>query len=143
MNPRPAMSALDQKRTFCDPLNPPAKMDIGRHAFGTAFLLLPVTRCMMLHAIRSSSRGNWNDLSKETLYGLGLHKFGVTGYNMAPRDQYLLRAAELNAMAQGENHADKLEFDSACLSALSQQAERNSQTTIVYETPPKKKHDRA
>src|SRR5262249_62186900 len=79
MNPRPAMSALDQKRTFCDPLNPPAKMDIGRHAFGTAFLLLPVTRCMMLHGIRSSSRGNWNDLSKETLYGLGPHKFGVAG----------------------------------------------------------------
>ena len=31
---------------------------------------------------------------------------------MAPRDEYLLRAAELNAMAQAEaDYADKIEFE--------------------------------
>jgi len=64
---------------------------------------------------------------------------------MAPRDQYLLRAAELNAIAQAENHADKLEFENLARAylLLAKQAERNSQTTIVYETPPKKERDRA
>jgi hypothetical protein len=55
------------------------KADIGRHGFNTAFLLSPVTRCMMLHGIRRSSRNSWNDMSKDTLYGLGPHKFGVAG----------------------------------------------------------------
>jgi len=64
---------------------------------------------------------------------------------MAPRDQYLLRAAELNAIAQAENHADKLEFENLARAylLLAKQAERNNQTTIVYETPPKKERDRA
>jgi hypothetical protein len=65
---------------------------------------------------------------------------------MASREQYLLRAAELNALAQVENnHADKLEFENLARAylRLAKQAERNSQTDIIYETPPEKKRDRA
>jgi hypothetical protein len=65
-----------------------------------------------------SSRCNRNNTSKDTLYGLGPHKFGVAGtLYMTARDEYLLRAAELSAMAQ---------------------AERNSQADIVSETPLKR-----
>ena len=65
---------------------------------------------------------------------------------MGPRNEYLLRAAELSARAQIEaNPADKLEFENLARAylRLAKQAERNSQTDIVYETPPEKKRDRA
>jgi len=53
---------------------------------------------------------------------------------MASRDKYLLRAAELNALAQVEkDHADKREFENLARAylRLARQAERNSQTEIV------------
>jgi len=53
---------------------------------------------------------------------------------MASRDEYLLRAAELNALAQVEkDSADKLEFANLARAylRLARQAERNSQTEIV------------
>ena len=65
---------------------------------------------------------------------------------MGPRDAYLLRAAELSAKAQTETDpADKLEFENLARAylRLAKQAERNSQTGIVYETPPEKKRDGA
>jgi hypothetical protein len=63
---------------------------------------------------------------------------------MAPRDEYLLRAAELNAMAQAEaDYADKIEFENLARAylRLAKQAERNSQTIIVYEMPQKNMRD--
>jgi len=68
-----------------------------------------------------------------------------SGDNMASRNEYLLRAAELNALAQAEKEqADKLEFENLARAylRLAKQAERNSQTDIVYETPPERKRDR-
>ena len=65
---------------------------------------------------------------------------------MVPRDAYLLRAAEFSAMAQTEmDSTSKLEFESLARAylRLAKQAERNSQTDIVYETPTEKKRDRA
>jgi hypothetical protein len=65
---------------------------------------------------------------------------------MTSRDEYLLRAAELNAIAQVEkDHADKLEFKNLARAylRLAKQAERNSQIDIVYETPSEKKRGRA
>ena len=65
---------------------------------------------------------------------------------MASRDEYLLRAAELDALARVEkDHADKLEFENLARAylLLAKQAERNSHTDIVYETPSEKKCDRA
>ena len=65
---------------------------------------------------------------------------------MGLRTEYLLRAAELSARAQTETDpADKLEFENLARAylRLAKQAERNSQTDIVYETPPEKKRDRA
>ena len=65
---------------------------------------------------------------------------------MGPRHAYLLRAAELSAMAQTEmDSTSKLEFESLARAylRLAKQAERNSQTDIVYETPTEKKRDRA
>ena len=65
---------------------------------------------------------------------------------MTGRDEYLLRAAELNALAQVEKDpADKFEFENLARAylRLAEQAERNSQTDIVYETPSEKKRDRA
>ena len=73
-------------------------------------------------------------MSKDTLYRLGPHQFGVAGNNMAGRDEYLLRAAELNAMGQVEKDpADKLEFENLARAylRLAKQAERNSQIEIV------------
>jgi hypothetical protein len=85
---------------------------------------------MMLHGTRGSSRCNWNDMSKNTLYGLGPHKFGVAGtLYMTPRDEYLLKAAELSAMAQAEiDRTDKVEFEilARAYLRLAEQAERNS-----------------
>ena len=65
---------------------------------------------------------------------------------MGSQNAYLLRAAELSARAQIETDpADKLEFENLARAylRLAKQAERNSQTDILYETPPEKKHDRA
>jgi len=65
---------------------------------------------------------------------------------MGPQNEYLLRAAELSARAQSETDpADKLEFENLARAylRLAKQAERNSQTDIVYETTPEKKRDRA
>ena len=64
---------------------------------------------------------------------------------MGARNEYLLRAAELSAIAQIETDpADKLEFENLARAylRLARQAERNSQIDIVYETPPEKKPDR-
>jgi hypothetical protein len=49
---------------------------------------------------------------------------------MASRNEYLLRAAELNARAQVEkDHADKLEFENLARAylRLAKQAERNTE----------------
>ena len=65
---------------------------------------------------------------------------------MTPRQEYLLRAAELSAKAQVENdHACKVEFQNLARAylRLAKQAERNSQTDIVYETPQKMDGDQA
>jgi hypothetical protein len=59
---------------------------------------------------------------------------------MTPRDVYLVRAAELIAKVDGEiDPALKAEFDSLARAylRLAEQAERNDQTDIVYETPNK------
>jgi len=60
---------------------------------------------------------------------------------MTYRQKYLLRAAELSAKAQAENdHTYKIEFQNLARAflRLAEQAERNTHTDIVYETPPKK-----
>jgi hypothetical protein len=65
---------------------------------------------------------------------------------MTARQEYLLRAAELSAKAQVENdRARKTEFQNLARAylRLAEQAERNSHTDIVYETPRKKDSDRA
>jgi hypothetical protein len=59
---------------------------------------------------------------------------------MAAGDHYRVRAAELSALAKGEtNSAVRKEYESLALAylRLAAQAERNSTTDIVYETPPK------
>jgi hypothetical protein len=56
---------------------------------------------------------------------------------MSSRDEYLLRAAELSALAQAETYlADKLEFESLARSnlRLAEQAKRNDQ---AYKTTQK------
>ena len=58
---------------------------------------------------------------------------------MSLREEYLLRAAELSAKAQVEGeHGNKLELEilARAYLRLAEQAERNSLTDIVYETPP-------
>jgi hypothetical protein len=83
-------------------------------------------------------------MPKDTLYRLGHYGFGVEG--MTARQEYLLRAAELSAKAQVENdRARKTEFQNLARAylRLAEQAERNSHTDIVYETPRKKDSDRA
>ena len=89
-----------------------------------------------------SSRCNRNNTSKDTLYGLGPHKFGVAGtLYMTARDEYLLRAAELSAMAQAEtDRANKVEFENLARAylRLAERAERNSQADIVSKTPLKR-----
>lgn len=62
---------------------------------------------------------------------------------MGPRDEYLLRAAELSAMAQIETHpAHKVEFEnlSRAYLRLAAQAERNNQG---YETAAKRDRDQS
>ena len=63
---------------------------------------------------------------------------------MTPRHEYLLRAAELSAMAQVEtHHADKAEFENLARAylRLAEQARRNSQMNIVCEASPKTDRD--
>ena len=63
---------------------------------------------------------------------------------MNPRDEYLLRAAELSAMTQIEtDHVSRAEFENLARAylRLAEQAERNSQADIVYEIPLKKDRD--
>jgi len=65
---------------------------------------------------------------------------------MIPRQQYLLRAAELSARAQAENdHARKVEFQNLARAflRLAKQSERNSHADIVYERRQKKDSDQA
>jgi hypothetical protein len=89
---------------------------------------------------------NRNNTSKDTLYGLGPHKFGVAGtLYMTARDEYLLRAAGLSAKAQAEtDRANKVEFENLARAylRLAEQAERNSQADIVS-APLKKDRDQA
>ena len=96
---------------------------------------------------RGSGRYNRNDMSKDTFDRRGPRKFCVAGtLFIIPRDQYLLRAAEFSAMAQAEtDRADKVEFEDSARAylRLAEQAERNSQAKIIYETPPKKDRSQA
>ena len=58
---------------------------------------------------------------------------------MATGDQYRVRAAELNALAKRErNPTIRKECEGLALAylRLADQAERNSETDVVYETPP-------
>src|SRR5262245_59293724 len=67
-------------------------------------------------------------------------QYGTAG---GPRDKYLLKAAELSAMAQIETHpAHKVEFEnlSRAYLRLAAQAERNNQ---VYETAQKRDRNQA
>ena len=61
---------------------------------------------------------------------------------MSARDEYLLRAAHLLAKAEAQPDAalkDELEN----MAWLAEQAKRNDDTDIVYETPPPKDRDQA
>jgi len=94
---------------------------------------------------RGSRRCNWNDMSKNTLYGLGSHEFGAAGdIYMTARQEYLLKAAELIAMAQVEaDRADKLEFENLARSylRLAKQAERNAKADLACKTSLKRDRD--
>jgi hypothetical protein len=124
------MSAFDPMRTLSDTL----RRATGNWIHDTAWNRVP-------------GPCNRNHTSKDTLYGLGPHKFGVAGtLYMTARDEYLLKAAELSAMAQAEtDRADKVEFENLARAylRLAEQAERNSQADIVSETPLKKDRDQA
>ena len=59
---------------------------------------------------------------------------------MDPWVAYRIKAAELNALAKNEHYAAlKVQFESLARAylRLAEQAERNNQLDIVYETPPK------
>jgi hypothetical protein len=79
-------------------------------------------------------------MSKDTLLcWVGYNSRGETS-EMTPRDVYLVRAAELIAKVDGETDPElKAEFDNLARAylRLAEQAERNDQTDIVYETPNK------
>jgi hypothetical protein len=58
---------------------------------------------------------------------------------MALGDAYRIKAAELSALARREKHpALRREYENLCLAylRLADQADRNSATDVVYETPP-------
>ena len=58
---------------------------------------------------------------------------------MTPAEQYRVKASEMAALARAETHPfQKAEYERLSLSylRLADQAERNSQTDVVYETPP-------
>ena len=79
---------------------------------------------------------------KNTLYRWDRREFRAEG--MAQREEYLLRAAEFSAWAQAEGDTSrKVEFENMARAylRLAEQAQRNSLTDIVYETPPKKDRD--
>jgi hypothetical protein len=64
------------------------------------------------------------------------------GTGVSARDEYLMRAAHLLAKAGAEaNAALKDEFENMARSylRLADQAKRNDETDIVYETPPPKR----
>jgi hypothetical protein len=66
--------------------------------------------------------------------------FGVAG--MTGREEYLLRAAALSAKAQAATDPPRevqIENLARAYLRLAEQAERNSQTDIVYGTPAKKR----
>jgi hypothetical protein len=110
------------------------------------FPLPPVTGCMMLHRIAAPAAAIGTICQKTHCTDWGTAHVWRSGDNMASRDEYVLRAAELNALAQVENdHADKLEFENLARAylRLAKQAERYSQTDVIYETLPRKKRDRA
>jgi len=86
-----------------------------------------------------------NHTSKDTLSGWD-HTSLAGDTMMNPQDEYLLRAAELSAMAQIETDpSDKLEFENLARAylRLAKQAERNSQTDFFYVIPLEKKRNRA
>lgn len=59
---------------------------------------------------------------------------------MATGDHYRIKAAELNALAKAEkNPVIRKECEQLALAylRLADQAERNSETDVVYEPPPK------
>jgi hypothetical protein len=63
---------------------------------------------------------------------------------MPTGDQYRVRAAELNAAARCERNPEiRKEYESLALAylRLAEQAERNSATDIVYETPRQRDRD--
>jgi hypothetical protein len=63
---------------------------------------------------------------------------------MSARDEYLLRAAHLLAKAEAQPDAalkDELENMARSYLRLAEQAKRNDDTDIVYETPPPKDRD--
>ena len=64
---------------------------------------------------------------------------------MADTIYYRLEAAELHARAWREHPALRAEFEnlSRAYLQLAEQAERNSQFGLEYETPPKKDDDKA
>ena len=65
---------------------------------------------------------------------------------MSARDEYLLKAAHLLVKAGAEPDAalkDELENMARSYLRLAQQAKRNDDTDIVYETPPPKDRDQA
>jgi hypothetical protein len=58
---------------------------------------------------------------------------------MTPAEQYRIKASEMAALARAETHPfQKAEYERLSLSylRLADQAERNSHTDVVYETPP-------
>ena len=66
--------------------------------------------------------------------------------DMSARDEYLLRAAHLLAKAEAQPDAalkDELENMARSYLRLAEQAKRNDDTDIVYETPPPKDRDQA
>jgi hypothetical protein len=62
---------------------------------------------------------------------------------MAPMDDYQVKALEFRAMARSENDPNmRAEFENLerAYRRLAEQAERNSQLDLTYETPPIKKN---
>jgi hypothetical protein len=63
----------------------------------------------------------------------------VVGWGMGAGDAYRVKAAEISAKARGEaNTPWRLELENLALSylRLADQADRNAQVDLVYETPP-------
>ena len=58
---------------------------------------------------------------------------------MTPAEQYRVKASEMAALARAETHPfQKAEYERLSLAylRLADQADRNSQTDVVYEPPP-------